>query len=50
VGDPLAPARYRPDYLFATVMFASPLGWFEVQHLPDAYFDPVYLDCGRGAR
>lgn len=37
-GDPLAPATYRPDYLFATVMFASPLGWFEISSLPEAYF------------
>ncbi|HEX8834363.1 MAG TPA: alpha-galactosidase, partial [Abditibacteriaceae bacterium] len=28
--DPLAPARYSPAYLFATVMFCNPLGWFEV--------------------
>lgn len=39
--DPLAPARYRPAYLFATVMFSSPLGWFEVSNLPDSYFDEV---------
>ncbi len=37
-GDPLAPARYDPAYLFATTMFANPLGWFEVSRLPDAYF------------
>ena len=36
--DPLAPSAYRPDYLFATVMFSSPLGWFEVSNLPDSYF------------
>lgn len=36
--DPLAPSHYRPDYLFATVMFASPLGWFEVSNLPEEYF------------
>ena len=35
--DPLAPARYEPDCLFATVMFSSPLGWFEVSNLPDTY-------------
>jgi alpha-galactosidase len=35
--DPLAPARYRADYLFASVMMASPLGWFEVSNLPDAF-------------
>ncbi|MBC7807467.1 MAG: alpha-galactosidase [Akkermansiaceae bacterium] len=38
VGDPLAPDTYRPDYLFATVMFASPLGWFETASLPESYF------------
>ncbi len=37
-GDPLAPACYTPDTLFATVMFANPLGWFEVSNLPDDYF------------
>jgi alpha-galactosidase len=37
-GDPLAPNTYRADYLFATVMFTSPLGWFEISNLPDAYF------------
>jgi len=36
-GDPLAPARYAPDALFATVMFSSPLGWFEVSNLPVDY-------------
>ena len=36
-NDPLAPARYSPDALFATVMFASPLGWFEVSNLPEHY-------------
>jgi alpha-galactosidase len=39
--DPLAPARYRSDYLFASVMFASPLGWFEVSNLPNDYIDHV---------
>ena len=33
-GDPLAPGQYRADALFATVMLASPLGWFEVSGLP----------------
>jgi alpha-galactosidase len=37
-GDPLAPARYSPAYLFATTMFANPLGWFEMSNLPPAYF------------
>ncbi|MCC5847567.1 MAG: alpha-galactosidase [Verrucomicrobia bacterium] len=31
--DPLAPAKYRLDTLFASVMFANPLGWFEVSGL-----------------
>lgn len=38
-GDPLAPTCWRPDTLFATVMFFSPLGWFEIQNLPPAYFE-----------
>jgi alpha-galactosidase len=36
-GDPLAPSVYPPDYLFATVMFSNPLGWFEASNLPPAY-------------
>jgi len=32
--DPLAPAAYAPETLFATVMFANPLAWFEVSNLP----------------
>ncbi|MFN5578632.1 MAG: alpha-galactosidase [Akkermansiaceae bacterium] len=39
--DPLAPANYPPDTLFASVMFASPLGWFEVSNLPDKYFKSI---------
>ena len=39
--DPLAPGRYSPAYLFATVMFASPLGWFEVSNLPADYIGEV---------
>ena len=39
--DPLAPARYTPDALFATVMFANPLGWFETSNLPTNYFNTV---------
>ena len=31
--NPLAPARYRPDALFAITMFCAPLGFFEVQNL-----------------
>jgi len=40
-GDPLAPAQYRADTLFATVMMSSPLGWFEVSNLPPAYVAEV---------
>jgi alpha-galactosidase len=36
-NDPLAPVVYDPAYLFASVMFASPLGWFEVSNLPEKY-------------
>ena len=39
--DPLAPARYSPDALFATVMFSSPLGWFEASNLPEDYLKSV---------
>jgi len=35
-GD-LAPAAYPPGYLFASVMFGSPLAWFEVSELPEEY-------------
>jgi alpha-galactosidase len=35
---PLAPSAYSPSYLFATVMFSNPLGWFEISNLPPAYF------------
>jgi alpha-galactosidase len=38
-GDPLAPASWSPEAIFATVMFASPLAWFEVQNLPASYFE-----------
>lgn len=37
LDDPLAPARYRADTLFAITMFANPLGWFEVSNLPEDY-------------
>jgi len=36
-GDPLAPALYKADTLFAITMMGSPLGWFEVSNLPDDY-------------
>ncbi|HEX2949358.1 MAG TPA: alpha-galactosidase, partial [Armatimonadota bacterium] len=39
--DPLAPVTYRPAYLFATTMFANPLGWFEASNLPDPYIEEV---------
>lgn len=32
-GDPLRPALYRGDTLFATAMCASPLGWMELSNL-----------------
>ncbi len=35
--DPLAPARYRADTLFAITLCANPLGWFEVSNLPEDY-------------
>ncbi len=35
-GDPLAPSVYPSDWLFASVMIASPLAWFEVSELPAA--------------
>ncbi len=39
--DPLAPARYSPDALFATVMFSNPLGFFESSNLPAEYFEKL---------
>lgn len=33
--DPLAPARYKADTLFAIAMISNPLGWFEVSNLPE---------------
>jgi alpha-galactosidase len=39
--DPLAPAAYPPDYLFASVMAANPLGFFEVSHLPGEFVASV---------
>jgi alpha-galactosidase len=32
--DPLAPSRYSPAALFATVMMTSPLAWFELSNAP----------------
>ncbi len=37
----LAPATYPPAYLFASVMLGSPLAWFEVSGLPDAFAEEV---------
>ncbi len=34
-GLPFAPAQYRIDYLFATVIPANPLMWMEMTHLLD---------------
>jgi alpha-galactosidase len=39
--DPLAPVQYSPAYLFATVMWSSPLGWFETSNLPAEYFQQI---------
>jgi len=39
--DPLAPSRYTADALFATVMCANPLGWFEVTGLSARYLSTV---------
>jgi alpha-galactosidase len=39
--DPLAPAAYTPEYLFAATMFCNPLGWFEVSNLPPDYIKGV---------
>ena len=39
--DPLAPARYSPDCLFAVTMFANPLAWCEVSNLPAEYVESV---------
>lgn len=36
-SDPLAPNRYRADYLFATAMFGSPLAFLETSGLSDRY-------------
>lgn len=38
-NDPLAPGEHSPAYLFATTMAASPLGWFEVSGLSEAYVE-----------
>lgn len=33
IGDPLAPAQYSIDYLFASVMVSNPLLWMEMSNL-----------------
>ena len=40
-NDPLAPSCYSPATLFASVMMANPLGWFEVSNLPTPWLDEV---------
>ncbi len=40
-GSPIAPVKYAPSTLFATVMFSNPLGWFEVSNLPAKYIEEV---------
>lgn len=37
-NDPLAPGNYGADSIFATVMFSSPLGWFENSSLPEDFY------------
>lgn len=39
--DPLAPAKWRADTLFATTMMANPLGWFETSNLSVEYLAAV---------
>ncbi|MDA3960690.1 MAG: hypothetical protein PF961_07855 [Planctomycetota bacterium] len=39
--DPLAPVRYGADYLFASVMMAAPLGWFETSGLSGGFIAAV---------
>lgn len=36
-----APSTYPPSYLFASVMFSSPLAWFEVSELPEKFSQDV---------
>ena len=40
-GDDLAPEHYDSCTLFASVMFANPLGWFEVSNLSEGYSESV---------
>jgi alpha-galactosidase len=41
INDPLSPACYSPETLFATVMFSNPIGWFEVSNLPEQFVESV---------
>jgi len=38
-GDPLAPSAYSADSLFASVLAANPLGWFEASGLAEETVD-----------
>lgn len=38
-ADPLAPARYDFEYLFALTMAGEPLAWMEASNLPEEGFD-----------
>lgn len=38
-GDPLAPATYSFEYLFALTMAGQPLAWMEASNLPEEGFD-----------
>jgi len=40
-GDPLAPGAYSPACLLATVLFSSPLGWFETTGLDEPFVSEV---------
>ncbi|MDA3800155.1 MAG: alpha-galactosidase [Kiritimatiellae bacterium] len=40
-GSPIAPIKYPPATLFATIMFSNPLGWFEISNLPEDYIAQV---------
>ncbi len=40
-GADQAPSTYPPAYLFASVMFSSPLAWFEVSELPEKFSQEV---------
>jgi len=51
--DPFRPSVYSEDYLFATVMFASPLVWMEMCHLSEQDTEDlrriVQIWCGHRA-